>query len=135
MSPENRRVHVAAEVTRRDDALRAARELHKLGLFHDAVSRAYYAALHDARALLASEGIEAHTHGGVGTMIGLHFITSGRLDAGRAKDLSRLEQFRGEADDNRFFVLTAEGAQEELDVADRFCREAHAWLGANGWLA
>ncbi len=48
MTLENRTIHVAAERVRGDAALRAARELLALGLFSDAVSRAYYAALHFA---------------------------------------------------------------------------------------
>jgi uncharacterized protein (UPF0332 family) len=101
---------------------------------HDAVSRAYYAAFHLARALLLTEGVEPQTHTGVGGMFGLHFIVPGRLPPGRAKDLARLEQFRTEADYNRFFVLNAEGAEEEIAVAERFATDARALLQAGGWL-
>src|SRR5437667_12766253 len=104
MSPENARTHVRAELTRADEALRASHELLALGLLNDAVSRAYYAALHVARALLLTEGVDSQTHGGVGAMLGMHFVVPGRVDPERAEDLSRLEQFRAEADYNRFFV-------------------------------
>jgi hypothetical protein len=121
MSPENLRIHVHAELGRADQALRAAHELLKLGLLNDAVSRAYYAALHVARALLLTEGLEPRTHGGVSATLSLHFVASGRLPPEHAKELARLEQFRGEADYNRFFVFTYEGAAEEVATADRFC--------------
>ena len=135
MSPENTRLHVRAELDRGAQALRAAHELLKLGLLNDAVSRAYYAALHVARALLLSEGVEPQTHAGVSTMLGLHFVVPGRLAAEHAKGLSRLEQFRAEADYNRFFVFTAEGAAEEVAVADRFCAAGQSLLAAGGWLS
>jgi len=129
VSPENTAVHVKAELARGDDALRAAHELLKLGLLHDAVSRAYYAAFHVARALLLAEGVEPPTHAGVSSMLGLHYVVPGRLAPERAKDLARLEQFRGEADYNRFFVFTPDGAAEEVAAADRFCAAGRALLG------
>jgi uncharacterized protein (UPF0332 family) len=132
---ENRKVHVAAELTRGQAALRAAQELWRLGLYHDAVSRAYYAALHFTLAALLTEGVEPRTHSGVSSMLGMHFIISGRLPPERAKELARLEQFRTEADYNRFFVFTPESALEELQIAERFCAELGAWLAAAGWSA
>jgi HEPN domain-containing protein len=72
----------------------AAHELLKLGLLNDAVSRAYYAALHVARAVLVSEGVEPRSHAGISSMLGLHFVVPGLLAAEHGKELSRLEQFR-----------------------------------------
>jgi uncharacterized protein (UPF0332 family) len=134
MSPENARAHVRAEMARAEDALRAARELLKIGLVNDAVSRAYYAALHIARALLLTEGVEPATHGGVGSMLGLHFVVPGRLAPAHAKELARLEQFRTEADYNRFFIFTPEGAAEEVAVAESFCAAGRDLLTAGSWL-
>jgi hypothetical protein len=51
-----------------------------------------------------------------------------------AKELARLEQFRTEADYNRFFVFTAEGAEEEVAVADRFCSAGRALLASGEWI-
>lgn len=134
MSPENARLHVAAELTRAGEALRAAHELWKLGLLNDAVSRAYYAAFHSSLALLLTVGVEPVTHAGVSAMLGMHFVVPGRLAPEHAKQLARLEQFRGEADYNRFFVFTAEGAAEEIEIADRFCAAVQALLAAGGWI-
>lgn len=133
MTKEHRRAHVAAELARGEQALRASQELLRLGLLHDALSRAYYAASHFARAMLLTEGVEPKTHAGVSRMLGMHFVMPGLIAPERAKDLSRLEQFRAEADYNRFFVLTRDGAAEEVDVAVRFCAELRAWLAAQGW--
>jgi uncharacterized protein (UPF0332 family) len=134
MSPENARAHVRAELARGDEALRAAHELFKIGLLNDAVRRAYYAALHVARALLLTEDIEPQTHAGVSAMLGMHFVVPGRLNAQHAKELARLEQFRAEADYNRFFVFTTEGAAEEVAAADRFCSAGRALLASGGWI-
>ena len=121
MTSENRRVHIEAELARGREALRAAEALLAAGLLNDAVSRAYYAALHHALALLLTEGVEPRTHAGTSQMLGRHFVMTGKLSPERAKDLSRLEQFRGEADYNRFFVFTEPSAADEVQVARRFC--------------
>jgi uncharacterized protein (UPF0332 family) len=128
VTSENRRVHIEAELARGRDALRAAEALLAAGLLNDAVSRAYYAALHHALALLLTEGVEPRTHAGTSQMLGLHFVMTGKLSPERAKDLSRLEQFRGEADYNRFFVFAPASAAEEVDVARRFCASASELL-------
>lgn len=133
MTGEHKRAHIAAELERGEQALRAAKELGRLGLLNDAISRAYYAAAHFTRALLLTEGVEPKTHVGLGRMLGLHFILPGKLPPDRAKDLSRLEQFRNEADYNRFFVFSSEGAAEEVEVAERFCDAVRHWLADNGW--
>jgi uncharacterized protein (UPF0332 family) len=72
--------------------LRAAHQLLTVGLLNDAVSRAYYAALHVARALLLTEGVEPQTHAGVSSMLGMHFVVSGRLAPEHAKELARLKR-------------------------------------------
>ena len=122
-------MHVAAELKRSEESLRASQALLELGLLNDAVSRAYYAALPVARALLLTRGVEPQTHAGVSSMLGLHFIAPGRMSPRHAKELTRLEQFRGEADYNRFFVFTHEGAAEEVAVAVSFCAAGRALLG------
>ncbi len=121
MSPENRIIHVAAERALGEQALRAAEELLRCELWNDAVSRAYYAAFHFARAALLTLGVEPATHTGVSAMLGLHLVRAGLLPPAVGKDLARLEQFRTEADYNRFFVFTPESATEEVQVAQRCC--------------
>jgi len=69
----NRRDNARNEAALGDDALRAADALLGLGLPNDAVSRAYYAAFHYARALLLTEGLEPKTHRGVVDLLIEHF--------------------------------------------------------------
>ena len=59
MTEANRLANARAEAALGDDALRAASALVELGLHNDAVSRAYYAAFHYARALLLVAGLPA----------------------------------------------------------------------------
>lgn len=65
MTADQRRAAVAAEVARGKEALEAAEILLAAGKYADAISRAYYAAYHHARALLVTVGEEPRTHGGL----------------------------------------------------------------------
>ena len=72
MTPENEAINAREEAQRGDESLRAAEELLRLGLHNDAISRAYYAAYHWARAVLFTRGLESKTHRGVNQLLGLH---------------------------------------------------------------
>jgi uncharacterized protein (UPF0332 family) len=56
LTNENRRANASSEIVRGEDALEAAEILLSSGKLADAISRAYYAAFHYARALLLSLG-------------------------------------------------------------------------------
>lgn len=59
MNRENRRRNISVELERGQQALQAARLLLEAGIYPDASSRAYYAALHAARALLLGSTLRA----------------------------------------------------------------------------
>lgn len=120
MTDENRRANIAAELARCDESLRAARVLMDAALLHDAESRLYYAAYHAAVALLLTEGLEARSHSGVANLLGLHFVKTGRLDAGDARLFARLQKYRVEADYSTEFVLTTPALEEDLTACQAF---------------
>ena len=74
---ENQIANAREEVHRGNEALRAAEELLQLALCNDAVSRAYYAAYHWARAVLFTQGLESKTHRGVVQLVALRFVREG----------------------------------------------------------
>jgi uncharacterized protein (UPF0332 family) len=59
-------------------------------MYADAVSRAYYGALHFARALLATIDEEPKTHGGVLRLLSRDFVRTGQLEPEIAQLLSAL---------------------------------------------
>ena len=67
--------------------MRAARVLVDASLLHDAESRLYYAIYHAAVALLLTEGLEPRSHAGTASMLGLHFVKTGRMDPEDARYL------------------------------------------------
>jgi uncharacterized protein len=105
------------------------------GKLADAVSRAYYAAFHYARALLLMDGTEPITHAGVERILHRDLVRKGELDPDVAKLFGRLQKMRLDADYTSEFVFTANGAAEEIDAARRFIAASRALLTKRGLVA
>jgi len=131
---DNIRANVADELRLADSALRAADALLGLGLAPDAASRAYYAALHAARALLFSLGLEVRSHRAVRTMLSRHFVQPGVLKPERSKELGQLESLRTAGDYDSAFALGVDEIRPEVEKARKFVEEARALLQAGGWI-
>ena len=128
MTEANRLANARSEAARGDDALRAASALVELGLHNDAVSRAYYAAFHYARALLLVAGLEPKTHRGVVSLLLEHYEKPGRLEPGAVSILARLQTFRGLADYDASERLARERAETEVAAARLFVEKARALM-------
>ena len=63
--------------------LEQARVLREAGHPDGAVSRAYYAAFHAARAMVLSIGLEPRSHRGLTTLLGQHFVLPGTSSSDR----------------------------------------------------
>lgn len=105
-----------------------AKSLLKSKSYEDAVSRAYYAAFHAVQALLLTEGLSAHTHHGVVTLFGLHFVKTGKFDRKFGKYLINLRDERENGDYEIFSVIDEEIAKESLKEAGEFVEEAKRYL-------
>lgn len=134
MTGENIRAAVGDEMRLARSALRAAEALLGLGLTPDAASRAYYAGLHAARALLFSIGVEVRSHRAVRTMLSRHFVQTGQLSAERSKELGHLESLRTAGDYDSAFDLDVDQVRPEVEKARRFLADAEVLLEAGGWL-
>ena len=135
MTGKNRLENARAEASLGDDALRASEALLALGLANDAVSRAYYAAFHYARALLLALGEEPRTHGGLHRLVMRDLVRTGELEPEMGEILSQLQSFRLEADYGAEFVFTSTKATEEVSNSRRFVATARQWLERGGWIA
>jgi len=120
MTNDNALINSADEARRGDEALAAARHLLSAGFYNDAVSRAYYAAFHWARALLVSRGIEAKTHRGVIQLFHLHFVQHGLITEEFAGHLSRLETYRELSDYTAFSHFSEAQARNEINLSETF---------------
>jgi len=126
---DNARKNAREEQARGEEALAAARHLLDGGFHADAVSRAYYAAFHWARALLVSRGIEPRSHRGTIQLIGLHFVKEGRLAESDAAVLAHLETYRELSDYNAAASFTRAQAEEEIARAGQFIEACRKVMG------
>lgn len=132
MTGENKRANVMSELGRAEDSMRAACVLVEASLLHDAESRLYYAIYHAAVALLLTEGCEPRSHAGTASLLGLHFVKTGRMGPEDARLFARIQKYRLEADYGRDFVLTEAALREDLvscqGFLDRVRRITDAFL-------
>lgn len=99
----------------------AAAALLKAGFFEDAVSRAYYAAFHTAQAALLTEGQQADTHKGLGTLFGLFFVKTGRIDKQFGRYLANLKDDRETSDYEVLGWIDEQVASRAVREAREFC--------------
>jgi uncharacterized protein (UPF0332 family) len=131
VTPHNIRANVAAELERASESLRAGALLIEAALLHDAESRLYYAIYHGAIALLLTEGIEPRSHAGTSTLLGLHFVRTGRLSPDDARLFARIQKYRLEADYGRDFVLTSDALREDLAACTGFLTRVRDIIGGD----
>ena len=89
-----------------------------------AVSRAYYAAFHAARAMLLSLGLEPRSHRGMSSLVGQHLVLPGTVSSDLQRALSRLQKYREEADYDPVAVFSPEDADREVAAAGEVLAEA-----------
>lgn len=126
MTGENRIGNARAELAAADDALRVADAALGLGIFRDAMSRAYYAAFHAARALVLLEGAEPRSHAGLSRLFNEHVIRTGRLEPRYNLILTRLAAYRQASDYAYAFEIALDDARGEIAAARDFVDRARA---------
>jgi uncharacterized protein (UPF0332 family) len=133
VTKENRKKNISIEIARAEESLRAAETLVAAGLNADAVSRAYYAAFHFARALLLTIAEEPKSHGGVDRLVQREFVRTGQMPPEIGLLLSRLQAYRSDADYAADHVFTREAAETELSAAKRFIEHVRRLLQEGKW--
>lgn len=133
-SAAGRRTTIALEVERGDGALASAELLLAAGMLPDAVSRAYYAAFHHARAMLLTLGEEPASHAGVERLLHRDLVRPGTLSPEIGRLFGRLQKTRHEADYTSEVVFTREAATDEVAAARRFVAASREILARTGWL-
>jgi len=120
----NQAANAAAERALSTEALAEARLLLAHRHYRAAVSRAYYAAFHAARALLMERGVQAKTHDGLRRMLALHLVKTGQLDPRVAEILARLATKREDSDYASDVPISPAEAEEAVAQAEVFARAA-----------
>lgn len=133
MTQDNKREAIRIELERSAQCLDEARILLGASRPEGATSRLYYALYHVVVALLLTEGIEPRTHSGVVSLLGQHFVRTGRMSAEDARLLARIQKYRHEADYGRSFAVTLEAARTDLAEGEAFVGRVRDLIAAAGF--
>jgi uncharacterized protein (UPF0332 family) len=88
--------------------------------WHNAANRLYYACYYAAVALLIKDGHIAHTHNGVKSILGLHYIVEGKIDENLMKAYRRMFNLRQTGDYDDLAEITEDEILDLLEPAKQF---------------
>ncbi|MBI3151812.1 MAG: HEPN domain-containing protein [Chloroflexi bacterium] len=108
-----------------ESKLEHARRIFEIGLYDDAVSRAYYAMFYAAKAALLSEGVDLRRHSSAVTKFRELFVVTGRVDSEYLRYLGRAQSARERSDYAPFASLSKDGTEEILNTASAFIEKIH----------
>jgi hypothetical protein len=123
---------VLAEWSRSREALRAADTLTRDRCYADAISRAYYAVLHAAKAALHVHDVAAESHAAVRRMFGLHLIRAGELEPEWSTYLVESLDDRLAADYDVETTFSREDARSECRRSREFLSRVRRYLLKKG---
>ena len=115
LDEESRQALIKYRMERAYDSMNEAKLLADESFYNAAINRLYYACYYAAVALLFS---------GVKTMLGLHFITKGKLSSSAGKTLAVLFNQRHSSDYDAFVYCDQEMFDELYPKAEAFIEEA-----------
>ncbi len=130
MNPKN----VLAEFARALKALQAAKLRQSDNLFEDAVSRAYYAVMHAAKAALLVHNQIAESHTAVRRLFGSVLVQTDRIEKEWAGILAREQDRRIAADYNANLLMDTESSLQLVEDAARFVERVRKYLTDEGIL-
>ena len=119
---------ISQELELAEQLLQDAKFLLGRDSLRSSVNRAYYAAYHAVRALLASEGLNPKTHKGVLNQFGEKFVKSGRMDIALSDTLKRCFDARHEADYDIFASFEEEEVEELIKEVEALIGQIRQYL-------
>lgn len=112
LDEDSRRALIAYRIQRAYETLKEAEVMIRESFYNASVNRMYYACYYAAVALLLKFDIQAQTHNGVKTMLGLHFISTGKLPLKIGKTFSTLFEKRQSGDYDDFVYCDKEMVED-----------------------
>ena len=120
--------YVRQELKKAQQALKAAQNLLADRLYDDAVSRAYYAVFHGARAALKTKGIETVSHKGLISQFALHLVKAGEVEEEYGDILRQIKEDRETGDYEPLVTFGSDEAAQLVGSAERFLARMRAWI-------
>ena len=121
-----------AEWRRANESLTAALLCLDNGLNADAISRAYYAVMHAAKAALEIRDVSTDSHQGVRNQFGMHIVRLGLIEPVWGSEIGRLNIIRVVADYDVMETFTESDARDAYGSAEAFMNRIQPLVGSNG---
>ena len=99
--------------------------------YRTAANRLYYACFYAATALLISDGYEVHTHSGVKTLLGLHYINENKIDKPFGKTYNHLFNLRQKSDYFDLLAVNENDITPLIEPAEKFIAEIEKLININ----
>ncbi len=120
LDEESVKALVAYRLQHAKDTLAEVSSITESGFYNTAVNRLYYACYYAVIALLVKHGISAQTHSGVKQMLGLHFVTTKKLNPEHARFYAQMFNNRISGDYDDFITFDLEMVEELIPQAQLF---------------
>jgi len=88
--------------------------------YRTAANRLYYACFYAAIALLVNDSYETHTHSGVKTVLGLHYVRGDKIEKSFGKMYQQLFNLRQDGDYEDWFEIEEKDILPLLEPAEKF---------------
>jgi len=131
---ESSKEKIALELKKCDEFFGAAKSMLNGKFYSSAISRAYYAVLHCARALLLIVDIEPVSHEGAISLFGQHFVKTQEIEVKYSKIFKDLKEEREAGDYDITSEFGSEDAEEALNDAEEFINRAREYLKGRGFI-
>lgn len=128
LDAESKRALIRYRLDRSHETMREASILEKESCFNAAINRLYYACYYAAAALLLKYDIPAQTHHGVRSMLGLHFVSKGKLSMEANRTFSTLFEKRHSGDYDDFVFCDKEMTDDLHPKAEAFIEEVETLI-------
>lgn len=129
LDEESRKALIAYRLQRAHETMKEAEVMIREAFYNAAVNRMYYACYYATVALLLKNDIQTQTHNRVKTMLGLHFISTGKLPLKVGKTFTTLFEKRHSGDYDDFVFCDKEMVDELFPQAEVFIQSVEKLLG------
>ena len=123
LNEENRDIIVNYRLQKAKETLTEAKGSAKMEFWNSAANRLYYACFYAATALLIKNKYSAHTHSGVLTLLGKHFVLEGIISKEQNKLYGKIFELRQKGDYHDLVVIKEENIISLLEPAEKFIEE------------
>ena len=128
------KTRIKLEIDKAEESLKGAKVLFDSSLFDEAVSSAYYAMFHMAKALVLTAGEEPSTHHGLITIFGLKFVKPNIIEPIYNDILVDAKESREAGDYDAAKKFTKDEAEEKVVNAGKFKERIFNYLKEKGYL-